>query len=156
MKINGKIADAHGKFQCHIPRIDDRKSEKLCRSNGQVRAYQQALATHSLLDGWMIERDSVKKVVLFSHAIQEHVAPGTMQLPCPTAFENMLTHTQSLRSLSLSIFKGPNAVAAASVWIEKNTLTHSEPSQRDEEGLSSPFDLCATILSFESSVCLGL
>jgi hypothetical protein len=49
-----------------------------------------------------------------------------MELPCrdgPSnrAFENMLTHTQSLQSLSLRIFPGPNAVAAAVSGLKKNT-----------------------------------
>jgi hypothetical protein len=45
-----ELADALlEKHQCHKPILGDVKSyEKLCRSNGQVRAYQQVLTTHLL------------------------------------------------------------------------------------------------------------
>jgi hypothetical protein len=56
-----------GKHQCYIPRTG-RNTVKLCKENGQVRAYQQALATDSLdrIIRRSQQREKKRKDLLFS------------------------------------------------------------------------------------------
>jgi hypothetical protein len=120
----------------------------------------------------------------FLPAIQESTSLKELHITFPVtggpshlALENMLTHTQSLQSLSLVYPTGlleDIAVAAARSGLRKNTTLrelkleysrdertpHYESSNwniRGMQRLSLPFlPVCATILSFRGYVCVGM
>jgi hypothetical protein len=52
-----EIADAHGKFQCHIPRIDDRKVRKALQKQWPSTCVP-ASACNAFAVGWMDDRSS--------------------------------------------------------------------------------------------------
>jgi hypothetical protein len=76
-------------------------------------------------------RQHEEMLCYFLHAIQNSTSLKELHMELPLrvgpsnlAHENMLTHTQSLRSLSLSISPRQNiAVAAAQSGLKKNTTS---------------------------------